>query len=195
LTYVNAFIRPSVLDDGVNQLEAAQLAGGRQQMKRLLLAGAALLAALATVEPAAYAQRVNFGYTVNLVTYTMPTTGLCQIAAFGAQGDGSTSAIVGPGGLGAEIGGDFNLTAGEALQIAVGGVGLTGTLGGGGGSFVVGPGNNPLVIAGGGGGGGTFRDPLTNWLNELRELLPGAVAAASATVASTSSVRMRSPQI
>ena len=138
-------------------------------MKRLLLAGTALLA-LATMEPAAYAQRVNFTYTPpgSVVTYTVPTTGLYQVTAFGAQGGGSTAiagpagAIAGPGGLGAEIGGDFNLTAGEVLQIAVGGAGLTGTLGGGGGTFVVGPENTPLVIAGGGGGGGADLNVLDN---------------------------------
>ena len=76
----------------------------------------------------------------------MPTTGSYQILAFGAQGGNAA------GGLGAEIGGDFTLTAGESLQIAVGGIGG----GGGGGSFVISPGNAPLVIAGGGGGGGGF---------------------------------------
>jgi len=84
-------------------------------------------------------------------TYTVPTSGLYNIIAVGAGGgvgaDGSF-----PGGLGAEIGGTFSLSAGETLQIAVGGVGLDNG-GGGGGSFVVGPGVTPLVIAGGGGGG------------------------------------------
>lgn len=47
----------------------------------------------------------------------------------------------------ASIGGDFSLTAGESLQIAVGGAGLGGDgSGSGGGSFVVGPGNTPLVL-------------------------------------------------
>jgi hypothetical protein len=64
--------------------------------------------------------------------------------------------FVGAGGLGAEIGGDFVLTTGEILQIAVGGKGSDTIFGGGGGggSFVVGPGNPSLIVAGGGGGGG-----------------------------------------
>ena len=84
----------------------------------------------------------------------MPTTGTYDIVAYGAQGGNAAS---GAGGLGAEIGGDVSLTAGETLQIAVGGAGVAGTnsleSGGDGGSLVVGPGNAPLVIAGGGGGG------------------------------------------
>ena len=59
------------------------------------------------------------------------------------------------GGRGAEISGNFSLSAGETLQIAVGGVGADEA--GGGGSFVVGPpGKTLLVIAGGGGGTGAL---------------------------------------
>jgi hypothetical protein len=129
----------------------------------LLFAGTAFLG-LATLEPAAHAQRVNFDYTGSLVTYTVPKTGSYQIIAFGAQGGNSHSFSggSGAGGLGAEIGGNFSLTAGEMLQIAVGGIGASASStrvaggGGGGGSFVVAQGNTPLVIAGGGGGGGEF---------------------------------------
>ncbi|MCX7376991.1 MAG: hypothetical protein NTY94_09665 [Alphaproteobacteria bacterium] len=58
------------------------------------------------------------------------------------------------GGRGALIGAQFALTSGTVLQIAVGGMGNSGTGlfapgGGGGGSFVVGPGDTPLVIGGG----------------------------------------------
>src|SRR3984893_9109205 len=131
-------------------------------MKLLLLGGATLLA-LAASEPAAHAQRVNFIYTGKLDTFKVPETGTYQIVAFGAQGGSGTfcapTCVVGVGGRGAEIGGDFSLPAGETLQIAVGGAGMSAGIGpggggGGGGSFVVGPGNTPLVIAGGGGGGG-----------------------------------------
>jgi PEP-CTERM motif len=119
----------------------------------------------------------DFTYTGSLVSFTVPTTGTYQILAFGAQGGDSGTIVLpqgpvfGAGGRGAEIGGDFSLTAGEILQIAVGGAGMSGSStlgsqaggGGGGGSFVVGPGNAPLVIAGGGGGGGLvltgFRQP------------------------------------
>ena len=118
-------------------------------MKLVLLAGTAFLG-LAASGPAARAVPIDFTYTGSLVTFTVPTTDTYQILAFGAQG--GTSVGVGEGGRGAEIGGDFVLTANEVLQIAVGGAGVS--RGGGGGSFVVGPGNTPLVIAGGGGGGG-----------------------------------------
>jgi hypothetical protein len=121
-------------------------------MKRLLLAGTAFLG-LAASGSVAHATPFDFTYSGSLVDFTIPTTGTYQILAFGAQGGNFVNGnMFGPGGLGAEIGGDFSLTSGEKLQIAVGGAGSG--LGGGGGSFVVGPGNTPLVIAGGGGGGG-----------------------------------------
>ena len=99
-------------------------------MRNHLLAGASLLALVAW-EPAAQAAPLDFTYSGSLVTFTVPVTGTYQILAFGAQG-GYADSVSGMGGLGAEIGGDFSLTAGEVLQIAVGGGGQ-----GGGGSFVV----------------------------------------------------------
>lgn len=116
-------------------------------MKMLLLAGTALVA-LAASEPAAHAQRVSFTYNTcekgKLVTYTVPETGTYQIIAYGAQGgnDIFNGSVLGAGGLGAEIGGNFILTKGEVLQIAVGGAGSDSNNaggGGGGGSFVVRP--------------------------------------------------------
>lgn len=132
-------------------------------MKQLLLAGTAFLA-LAASSSTAKADPIvfDFPYTGSLVTFTVPTTDTYQILAFGAQGGGSGNVFgrIGQTGRGAAIGGNFNLTAGEVLQIAVGGAGVSSGVcpsrfsgGGGGGSFVVGPGNTPLVIAGGGGGG------------------------------------------
>ncbi|HEY4173505.1 MAG TPA: Hint domain-containing protein [Rhodopila sp.] len=99
-------------------------------------------------------------------TVTIQTTGTYDITAFGGQGGQGGSGTPGgggTGGLGAEIGGTFSLTAGEVLQIVVGGYGRgggNGGGGGGGGSFVIETFNGvsavdtPLVIAGGGGGGG-----------------------------------------
>jgi hypothetical protein len=138
-------------------------------MKRLLLAGTAFFG-LASGSVAC-ATPIDFTYTGSLVDFMVPAAGSYQIIAYGAQG-GSVSGTtangvpyVSLGGQGAEIGGDFILSQGEVLQIAVGGAGvatLAGALGGGaggaGGSFVVGPGNTPLVIAGGGGGGGLSPD-------------------------------------
>ena len=132
-------------------------------MKRLLLDATPFLA-LAALDAAAKATPFDFTYTGSLVAFTVPATDTYQILAFGAQGADSAhfspapgTDFFGAGGRGAEIGGDFGLTAGETLQIAVGGAGMSGRGGGGGGSFVVGPGNTPLVIAGGGGGGGAFQ--------------------------------------
>src|SRR5262245_11576258 len=100
-------------------------------MKKPLLAGTAFLA-ITLSHPAAHADPIvfDFTYTGSLVTFTVPTTDTYQILAFGAQG----GAGGGFGGRGAEIGGDVSLTAGEMLQIAVGGAGMSN--GGGGGSFV-----------------------------------------------------------
>jgi collagen type I/II/III/V/XI/XXIV/XXVII alpha len=87
-------------------------------------------------------------------TETITTSGTYDIVADGAQGGGTA------GGNGAEIGGEFVLTAGEVIEIVVGGAGSGGGSGsgGGGGTFVIETfdGTNavhtPLVIAGGGGG-------------------------------------------
>jgi hypothetical protein len=79
-------------------------------MKRLLLAGTALLA-LAASHSAARAVLFDFTYTGSLVNFTVPTD-TYQILAFGAQGGSSLAFGIGAGGRGAEIGGDFSLTAG-----------------------------------------------------------------------------------
>jgi hypothetical protein len=104
------------------------------------------------------ASATTFFFTGEIVNFVVPVAGAYQILAFGAQG-GNSAAKDYPGGAGAEIRGDFILSKGEVLQIAVGGYGGSSTGGGGGGgggSFVIGPGNKPLVIAGGGGGAGNF---------------------------------------
>lgn len=116
---------------------------------KMALAGAAL-----SVAPAALAAPITYGYTGGFQSFTATDAGNYVITAFGAQGG---NARIGPqGGLGAEIGGTFVLSAGDVLQIAVGSAGVSGpdfaVGGGGGGSFVVAPGSIPLVIAGGGGG-------------------------------------------
>jgi hypothetical protein len=93
--------------------------------------------------------------TGGIQSWTVPSTGSYRISAYGAQGGGAN------GGLGALIEGDFNLTAGQVIQVLVGQQGETQagepeSVGGGGGSFVVlSPGvatGDILVIAGGGGG-------------------------------------------
>ena len=128
-------------------------------MKPYLLTAVAFLG-LAASEPAARAQvQFNFTYTGKPDSFTVPIAGTYRVLAFGAQGGNGTPPVFGgSGGLGAEIGGDLDLSDGEVIQIAVGGAGSSGAAsaagGGGGGSFVVGPNDTALIIAGGGGGGG-----------------------------------------
>jgi len=121
----------------------------------LSVLSAGLLALLQSILPLAQAGTVEFTYTGQIQTWTVPTTGNYLIRAFGASGGNSNGGAA--GGAGARVIGDFALAAGEVLQIAVGGQGGSPGYsggGGGGGSFIVGPGNIPLLIAGGGGGGG-----------------------------------------
>jgi|ERR1017187_5956711 hypothetical protein len=100
----------------------------------------------------ANADTITYSYSGGIVTDTISTTGTYLITAAGAQG--GNGRFQGQGGLGALLSGDVFLTAGEVLDIAVGGRGLSfNGGGGGGGSFVLAPSAVPLVVAGGGGGG------------------------------------------
>ena len=106
----------------------------------------------------------TFNYTGTIVNYTVSATGVYDVVTFGAQGGSAGNAFSGPqvGGLGAEIGGDIGLTAGDQLAILVGQAGETSVNGGGGGggTFVVltgGPDDlsgTPILLAAAGGGGG-----------------------------------------
>lgn len=84
--------------------------------------------------------------------WVVPQSGYYSIQALGAQGYGPF------GGRGADITGEFILTAGDTIKILVGQEGAppvgsgTNQHGGGGGSFVAYTDNTPLVVAGGGGG-------------------------------------------
>ena len=93
----------------------------------------------------------TFSYDGHIDTFTAPAAGTYEITAIGAQGGNGSRG----GGDGEQVVGDFQLTQGEVLQIAVGGTGSNnaGGGGGGGGSFVVAPGSVALEVAGGGGGG------------------------------------------
>ena len=121
-------------------------------MRPFLLATGALAILSAAAAPALASTTYN--YTGAAQTFMVPTTGLYTIVAYGASGVPMGGFA---GGLGAEIGDTFNLTAGDILAIDVGGSGANdGTYGGGGGgTFVVDitAGNMILTIAGGGGGG------------------------------------------
>ncbi len=77
----------------------------------------------AAIAPAFASMTYNF--TGAGQTFTVPTTGLHTILAYGALGGASALNSV-SGGLGAEIGDTFNLTVGDVLQIDVGGSGGAG---------------------------------------------------------------------
>ena len=101
----------------------------------------------------------TYKYTGTPQFVSVTATGEYDIVAFGAQGGGSTSGkTMTAGGYGAEVGGTFELKAGENLEIIVGGAGtLSDGLGGGGGggTFVLakeGGTYTPILVAGGGGG-------------------------------------------
>ena len=97
----------------------------------------------------------TYKFTGGPLFVTVGTTGDYDIVAYGAQGGGDSKAA---GGYGAEVGGTVHLTAGEKLEIVVGGQGGYGgnySGGGGGGSFVlanIGGKYQPLLVAAGGGG-------------------------------------------
>ena len=120
-------------------------------MRLVLLAG---VAGWALALGAGRARAEVFSFDGVVQTYKVPTTGLYDITAFGAQGGNGRST----GGLGAEVSGAVRLTQGTMLDVVVGGQGLSSgsrAAGGGGGSFVFVPGAVlPLAVSGGGGGGG-----------------------------------------
>jgi hypothetical protein len=122
--------------------------------KRILLAGASMLALMAG---ATGASAEPFDFTGMDAIFTAPTTGLYDITVKGAQGGQATGLAVFTGGLGAVVGGEISLTAGEMLLVVVGGQGASGDFGvgyggGGGGRSEVDGLGNVLAIAGGGGG-------------------------------------------
>ena len=94
--------------------------------------------------------------TQGIQEWTVPATGNYTITVTGAQGGDNIGNY--PGGLGASMSGEFSLTQGTVLKIAVGQAGENTTTtsnsasGGGGGSFVTDNANTPIIIAGGGGG-------------------------------------------
>ena len=61
---------------------------------------------------------VNFGATGSIVQWTVPSDGLYQITAVGAQGCSRSSSYQGC--LGASMQGSFSLSAGQTLSILVG---------------------------------------------------------------------------
>ena len=128
--------------------------------RRLLLAGASVLAIMTSVSEAG-ATLFNIP---GFYSYTAPTSGVYDITAAGGQGGNAnfneqTASYTYFGGGGAIVGGDVSLTAGEQLGIYVGGQGQSGHFGsgyggGGGGLSLVKFPVSADLIAGGGGGAG-----------------------------------------
>jgi hypothetical protein len=126
-----------------------------EQMKRAILMLAALALLLGGV---GQARADMFHFTGTIQTFTVPTTGLYDINVAGAQGGSDRLTAAGKGVV---LSGTISLTAGEVLQIVMGGQANNPTSGGGGGggggSFVYVLGAvQPIMVAGGGGGGGSF---------------------------------------
>ena len=91
-------------------------------MKQKKLLQSAIVAVLALAALGQTATAASFTYTGSLKTWTVQTSGLYDITAYGAQGGDGGGFSNSVGGLGAKIGGDISLTAGETLNILVGGV-------------------------------------------------------------------------
>jgi hypothetical protein len=134
-------------------------------MRKFLLSGASFYAicAYAGLANASPPPTAVFA-TPGSFTYQASAGGVYEIRAVGAEGGDEHFTILkdASGGAGADITGEFTLTAGETLSVSVGRADFNGPTGskygaggGGGGSFVVGPSSTPLLIAGGGGGGGS----------------------------------------
>lgn len=134
---------------------------------KLLIGGACAALASASTGHAA----TNFNYSGGVQNWLAPVSGHYDIVAYGAQGGGSYMSafqsqftLGKAGGLGAGMGGDFHLAAGDLLDIVVGGRGgdtyngFGSSGGGGGGSFVIQeiPGGRDLLLAAGGGGGTAY---------------------------------------
>lgn len=105
-------------------------------------------------------------YSGAIIDYTVQTSGIYDIIAYGANGGNGYESL---GGQGAVVGGVFDLNVGTALNILVGQAGGDSSIysgGGGGGSFVVSQTSaTPLIIAAGGGGGGIFQTSLYTGAN------------------------------
>ncbi len=91
--------------------------------------------------------------TQGIQRWTVPQTGTYRITAAGGEGGPDPAGL---GGDGAVVQAEFDLVAGDILQIVVASRGEShngSSTGGGGGSFVVTDDDTPLIIAGGGAGG------------------------------------------
>ena len=107
--------------------------------------------------------------TGGIQSWIVPVTGNYRINASGASG-GNSSGNTYVGGFGANMIGEFTLTAGDVIKVLVGQAGITG---GGGGSYLGGGGgggsyitlNSTLLMAAGGGGGAGVGESNLNGFN------------------------------
>ncbi|MGE6353790.1 gliding motility-associated C-terminal domain-containing protein [Flavobacterium sp. NPDC079362] len=108
--------------------------------------------------------------TGGIQSWIVPVTGNYRINASGARG-GNSSANTYVGGFGANMTGEFTLTAGDVIKVLVGQAGITGGSddgyylggGGGGGSYITL--NSALLMAAGGGGGAGVGESNLNGFN------------------------------
>src|SRR5688572_13847125 len=128
------------------------------------------VAAMASEIGAGCPNQTDFTFTGAPQSFTVPANVTSiQLNVFGAQGAIGTGSAGGAGGLGGRAIGNLAVTAGQVLDIFVGGAatnqnggfngGGNGGLsfgGGGGGRSDVRVAGNPVIIAGGGGGGGAI---------------------------------------
>ena len=114
-----------------------------------------LLAAMGAIS-SAQAAVVSFDYTGAAQQWVVPTNvTTIDIRAWGAQGQSNAGGIL--GGLGAYIAGSLTVTAGDVLNIFVGGGGDISTLGGWNGGGDAGLVGATAALAGGGGGATDIR--------------------------------------
>jgi hypothetical protein len=99
--------------------------------------------------------------TSGVQSWTVPASGLYSIDITGASG-GNSPTYIKYGGLGARMKGDFNLNAGNVVQILIGQRGQDGCGNGSGGGATYVVCNGTLLIAAGGGGGCTNQENGVN---------------------------------
>src|SRR5579859_3390876 len=135
--------------------------GRSPTMKKMKLSTLGAASALALAFAGHAEATTLFDFTGSVQSWTVPTTGLYQVDLWGARGGAWAGPLAGPGGSGAQVGGQIELGAGTTYSIVVGGVGSGGggdtAAGGGGASWMFVPGAVlPLAVAGGGGGSNWF---------------------------------------
>lgn len=122
-------------------------------LRKLLFCGTSAVAIMCA--SSAYAATFSFGFTGEVESGTIETSGTYELRLRGADGGAATGGFSfdgARGGFGALLIGEVDLFAGDLFSVLVGGAGVSGyDAGGGGGLSYFSSGTN-LAIAGGGGG-------------------------------------------